>query len=309
MRKKRQVHLTTNEGETIIKHYHNVAQLSTWYKAMKATLSVAVSNKRIIFCAVGTCFRGETTLTYEFDVHKIKGIDIRQDWIFSWFRFIVSSIVTIAIASGFMLLVSLFASIAVVFMLGIFGIFVCFLLKPLMEILIKQSPQIKSYWIISKLIGIIRNPHHIVQLIVISFVAGIFSAFGQIIAMDFISLAIFVISLVFCIFAIFRVSMLENLVLILKSEGATPAIEICRDKNSFFGSKDIKYEYTGYSYVKPGKSTAGIIKELNAVISDIQTMGDFSIDKWKKFNFIYEPKEIMFWQNEVDIDSNWRMRR
>jgi len=241
VRKKRQVHLTTNEGETIIKHYHNVAQLSTWYKAMKATLSVAVSNKRIIFCAVGTCFSGETTLTYEFDVHKIKGIDIRQDWIFSWFRFIVSSVVTISVALGIMLFVSLFGNIVVVFMLGIFGIFVCFLLKPLTGMLVKQSPQIKSYWIISKLVGIITNPHHIVQLIVISFVAGIISVIGQIIGMQFV----YLISLVFCILAIFRVSMVENLVLILKSEGATPAIEICRDKNSFFGSKDIKYEVHG----------------------------------------------------------------
>jgi len=211
-----------SDDEKLIKHYGDVAHLRTWYKLMKATLEIFVSDKRIICRAIGSNFLGKTTLQYEFDIHKIKGIDIRRDWRINWFRIIGC------------FLVSTVVSLVLIFFSAIIDIRIV----PVMFALILLGDFLLA-----------------VVIIVIMFV---FKGLAE------------------------KFLLLENLVMIFKTEGASPAIEICRDKNNLFGPKDIKYEYTGYHEVRPSKDTTSVVCELNAMISDIQTIGDYAIEKWQE---------------------------
>ena len=41
-------------------------------------------------------------------------------------------------------------------------------------------------------------------------------------------------------------------------------------------------EYTGFSEVLPWTDTDKAINEIGAMIDDLQTMGDYAIEKWKE---------------------------
>ena len=93
--------------------------------------------------------------------------------------------------------------------------------------------------------------------------------------MQFLSLIILVIAL----FALFLYAIKPNLVLIIKTKSAADAIDIRRKKLPVFGGKD--ESHTGYNEVIPAEDAERCIREINAMINDIQKLGDFGIDKWK----------------------------
>lgn len=75
-----------------------------------------------------------------------------------------------------------------------------------------------------------------------------------------------------------------NLALLIKTKAATPAIDIVRKKRGlpFIGQGTSEAEnHTGYYEILPLDNAEKSIRELGALINDIQKLGDFGIEKWK----------------------------
>ena len=90
----------------------------------------------------------------------------------------------------------------------------------------------------------------------------------------------------FAWFAIFVYSTRPNLVLQIKTKGTTPAIDIKRRRIGplarLFGARNTEAEdHTGFTEIIPVKDAEKCIREIDAIISDIQKLGDFGIEKWK----------------------------
>lgn len=76
------------------------------------------------------------------------------------------------------------------------------------------------------------------------------------------------------------------MVLMLKAKGASSfAINIRRGggvKRLIKRSSDAEQDnHTGFSEILPLKDTEKCIRELGAIINDIQKMGDYAVEKWK----------------------------
>ena len=90
-----------------------------------------------------------------------------------------------------------------------------------------------------------------------------------------VSLLSFIIGLItlFCLFLYF---MRPNLVISIKNKtgvGNGP-VDIRR--------KTIRSESTGFAEVMPTDETEGAIREMGALIKDIQELGDYGLEKWLK---------------------------
>ena len=81
-----------------------------------------------------------------------------------------------------------------------------------------------------------------------------------------ISLGAWLISLLHLVFA-------PNLVLNIKTKGGTPSIEI-RRKDGFFSFQH--NEYTGFAQVMPGPDTELAMKEIGALIREVQQTGSYT---------------------------------
>jgi len=283
---------TPSEGEELVKQYHDVATLRTRYKFMKASGKLVVTNKRLIFKAAGRAFRGETNLQYEFEMGKIGGIETRKDWRFNLANTILSIFLCFITGAITRSIIGLFypkqsvnmlyysapppddATGAINALLVIFGIigvivyFTAFRTRPFWQVILGGA-----------ILGIFIRVFGANGVLVL--VLGLMG-FGNPGSNNVFLLLLVLIALVLCIIAIIRNAFVQNLVIIVKTEGATDAIAICRDKSKGIGNNSIQTEYTGYDDVIPGSHADLVIEELGAMISDIQTLGDLGIAKWKK---------------------------
>ena len=75
------------------------------------------------------------------------------------------------------------------------------------------------------------------------------------------------------------VSFVPDLRICIKTKSASEAVQIRRKDRGFFGKQPM--EYTDFSEVLPSTDTDKAILELGAIIDDLQTMGDYAIEKWK----------------------------
>ena len=87
------------------------------------------------------------------------------------------------------------------------------------------------------------------------------------------------INLYLCIFV-------PNLVIKIKTKGATPGIELMKEPPLgllfiFIGTKESE-DHSGFLEVMPWVDTDLAIQELGTMIDDIQTLGDAAIAMWKQ---------------------------
>ena len=75
-------------------------------------------------------------------------------------------------------------------------------------------------------------------------------------------------------------SFVPDLRICIKTKSASEAVRIRRKVRGFFGRQPM--EYTDFSEVLPSEDTDRAINELGSLIDDIQTMGDYAIEKWKE---------------------------
>lgn len=246
--------VTADEGEIPLRQY-NVATLRSRLKFERAEGRLQVTNKRVLFRAKGTSLPGKTLLQYEFEVGEISGIEARSNYKFSLLNFFIS-IFLLAVVGA--VITSLFKggniSKVFIYIFGIAGVIPFFLLKKKSEI---------------KLMCL-----------------GVSCASLSIIAKDttfsgILGVLVGIITLI----AIFLYMFVPNLVITFKTKGASPSVDVRAKKRmgllAIIGIGNEEQEFTGFDEVLPSKDTITAINEVTAMINDLKTVGDLSIEKWK----------------------------
>lgn len=248
--------LCANDGEIPVKQYR-FAILRTKMSFMKAKGRLQITNKRLIFRAPGRSLIGRTMLQNEFDINQIHGVRIQKGYRFS-FGNLFLSIMLILLCTGI-------ASVIVGMSEGL-AIFTAILFSLI---------GIYSFFCMKK--------HFLLKTVLSSAALATF-------AMCYVEIEnkfLFVLAAVFLIFTIISITLYcwcQDLQFMVDTSSGTPAMVISRERGSgifgLFGHH--KQETTGYREVAPDVDADRAIREINTIISDLQTMGDLAVDKWKE---------------------------
>ncbi len=267
--------IAANEGEVAVKQYE-IAKLRSPLKLAKAPGRMFVTNKRLIFYAPGVSITGKTTLQYEFNIAEVGGVEIRKDCRFGFIYFLLTLLlcsavgsifggISFAIANAITDLTGIIAYSAILFLIAVIAIIASiYCIKKKNRLLSCIISSISAGWCFGADVPVMLVSQPLFYILLVS---GVIS---------------FVVSLIALILRSFK----TNLVIKIKTKGAGGAIEICRKKDMglfavLFGHFNSEAEeYTGYSYVMPSTDTESAIKYLGAIIHDIQTLGDYGVEKW-----------------------------
>ena len=262
-----------NDGEVPVRQYQ-IATLRNRILGItyaKAIGRIQVTNKRIVFRAPGRCLVGRTTLQHEFAIDEISGIESRREYVFNFWDMLMGIIaVALGGVAGSAIIGKLMTEvqstfliflIALIFGLGAGALFFF----------------VKKKWLL-KLLG---WGFATVPLLVYGKMFGDFSEKF----LGGLMLFLGIIGAIATLFTLFVHAIRPNLALIIKAKGAAEAIDIRRKKVPFLGlggAQAEKDDHTGYTDIWPDAYAEVSIREMGALINDIQKLGDFGIDKWKQ---------------------------
>lgn len=262
--------VNANEGEVPVRQY-TVAKLRSRVIGIPYATAIGrvqVTNKRVIFRAPGRSIGGRTTLQHEFAIDEIAGVEARREYVFNAFDLFLG-FVLLAIGGGIGAAIvsglhsgSVFGIFALCLLLGAAGCVPFFLMK--------------KHWLIKLLclgVGLVPMAGMGLSLFEMRRWESGSGFFGVVLML----LALCV--LVCVIFALIFQSARPNMVLILKSRFANEAVDIRRRKVSPWASG--REEHTGYREVYPEVDTERCIREINALIVDLQENGDAAVGKWR----------------------------
>ena len=233
------------EGEIPVKQY-NIAVLRTLLKFERAEGRMQITNKRLVFRAPGRSIGGRTTLQHEYSINEIAGIEARKNYRFSLLHMIGGYwLISLTFPIGYFLTkwVSTLAEGLGIILGLLFG-----------------AAGVIAFFMVPK--------DFIFKLAVLGVsLGGIF-----LVVPLFNPLAYFL--LIITLFCLFLHFMRPNLIISIKNKmgsGEGPA-DIRR--------KTIKSDSTGFAEVMPTEEAEGAIREIGAIIKDIQTSGDLGLQKW-----------------------------
>ena len=244
--------IRANENEIPVKQY-NVAVLRNLLRFERAEGRIQVTNKRVIFRAAGRSIGGRTTMQQEFAIDEIAGLEGQRGYRFSFFHLICGILlINIAAAVG-MFPTRLFGApyMIVGFLFGIGGLV--------------------SFFIIKR--------KFLLKLLLLGISLGSFSAIT--LALPFMSI-FSLISFIVTSFGLFLYVLRPDFAIIVKNKSAleqSPPIHIRRSRGFWAWRKD---SGTGFSEVMPTPESEGAIREIGAIINDIQKLGDLGVKKWLK---------------------------
>ena len=242
----------------------------------RAVGKVQVTNKRVIFRAPGKGIAGRTCQTWEFSVDELAGVTsqkrfVPQAWalfvalLSTAIGFILYLLLSLAFnkadAGGMIALYTVFG-----FIFGFGGLVPFFLVnKHWFLKLMAQGFSLSAF-----LLGAIR--------------LGAIGRFGRMIegsgAAKFFSVVFWIFGVlvgILLLITIFIASLRPDLVLQLKGKTAVDAIFM---KRKLF--RGVGMHLATYTEVLPYKNVEDCIRELNAIIIDIQKLGDYAVEKWKQ---------------------------
>lgn len=261
----------SNDGEVTIKQY-KAAVLRSRVKFMRSEGRMQVTNKRLLFRATGRSLRGKTVLQHEFAIDEIAGVEIKKDYRFSILDLIgmlllgslVSTVLNFILAKlwGNAWVLSSLISLGLAFFAVCMAAY-----KPkklFLNTLLFESGSAAMIFLgaVTRIAKYGSGVHE--------FFGGLFIFIGILFA-----IAVLVYLYLFC----FK----PNLSIDIKTKGGTAPVSIKRTKKGIFGIPlPGNGDDTGYNEVLPAEDTDLLIKEIGAMISDIQKLGDFGIKKWKK---------------------------
>lgn len=265
-----------NEGEIPVRQYKvaNLRSRTLGITTSKAVGRLQVTNKRVIFRAVGRNVSGKSLLQHEFAIDEIAGVETRNEYSISGINvfislFIVSFVLSISKNLGGNLDKVLAEVINAI--ISIFGIIWFF---------VKDNHWLQKVFIFSiRLYSPLASglASYIVSNSSSSNVLISYSNTDNLDFLNFLSFTIALVSTILLFVSLFMYIRLPNLVMIIKTKSAGEAIDIQKKKALRFAAPN---EHTGYKEVLPAEETEKAISELNALISDIQKLGDFAIEKW-----------------------------
>lgn len=242
--------IAPEENEIVVKQY-NIAKLRTRLKFMKAEGRLMVTNRRVLFRAAGTSLTGNLLQEHQFNLDELAGLEIHKDYKFSLLSFF--GCMLLLVLTHFLLLpkiiptrINNFALITT-FLLGVVSIVPVIMLY-------------KRFWI--------------------KLFSGYISctAFSAIKTCGTPFMILYILSLIMVIALIIIVCFVPNLVLKIKTKGATGALVIGSQKSLL--QRQTGDEYSGFAEVMPWEDTVMAINELGTLIDDLQKHGDYAIEKW-----------------------------
>ncbi len=261
--------LDLSDGEKPVRQY-TVARMNNRilgipYEWAKGKLQL--TNKRLVFRAPGSGMAGRTCLNYEFSVDEIAGVSAHRRYVFQAWALFVGLLLSAIGAGVFSLLVMrtviraydsrIMMAVLCGLLLGLGGIVPSFLLN--------------KRWFL-KLLGLgLSVPTLGFTWMVLRGGRG-FSRF-----IGFLFLLCTFIAFLIWAFTLIRASLRPDLVLQIQSKTAQPSIDIRRRGMHAFGLFG-----SGYTEIMPVEDVEDCIRELNAIIIDIQKLGDDAVEKWQK---------------------------
>jgi len=262
----------SNESEIPVKQY-KIATLRNRILGIpyaKAIGRLQVTNKRVIFRAPGACLAGRTTLQHEFSIDEIAGIESRREYMFNFWDLIIG---LLAASAGGGLTVGIISKLcmeSVLYEGKVFGAFLLTLLVGIAGCI--PFFTMKKRWLV-KLFGLGASVYPLYT-------------FGAMImnTSSFWGSLLFILggfSMVFFVTALILNTIKPNLVLVVKTKSASEAIDIKRKRVGLFGISMDKEDHTGYTEILPEIDAEKSIREIGALINDIQKLGDFGVEKWK----------------------------
>jgi uncharacterized Zn finger protein (UPF0148 family) len=269
--------ITPSEGEQKVKQYH-CTHLSSRLLGLRAEGVLQVTNKRVIFRASGKSITGNSIIQSEVPVEDVSGISIYKGTYFSLKHFIFGLLLVLILSN--------------------------FIYAPILGILLLANDQVATVlqWLlaIASIFGVFAIPRKYIwnsilggiATISFSMIAGssiLTNSFGLGSARRYGSynsgknmgwvIAFAVIMLIYTTIALFLYARRVTMSLSIGSKGgsSTP-IYISGVRSLGFANnaapKAIEAE--------PTSETEVLIRELGALIMDIQRMGDYGIEKWAR---------------------------
>ena len=260
--------LTLNEGEVPIRQY-DVAVLRSRLKLQRAEGRLQVTNKRLLFRATGRSVRGKTTLQHEFALDDMKGFEIHKDYRFSFLDLLAALICVAAVGTLFGAMVTAIAQgsrvLGAIFglLLGAASVVPFFMLyrRFFLKLLCSAAGTMAVAMAFTLSQGAARRYG---------------GGWGFLVGLSGIVL---VCAFVVLIAGLFLFCFKPNLVFDFKTMGGGAPIQIRRKTGGFFGVP--RMEYSGFNEVLPAADTERALREVGALINDIQKMGDRAIEQWK----------------------------
>lgn len=248
----------SNESEISIRQYH-IATLKKRILGIpyaKAVGRLQVTNQRVIFRAPGRSIAGRTTLQHEFSINEVAGLEARREHTFALWA-LLAGVILIAVGaavSSALLTMMLALEIHSGDMLltgkvGFGTLFFAFLIG---------AAGCIPFFLLKK-----KWP---IKLLCLGVSIQIFNGI-QMIGSGFF-LVLFLIVLVLTLFTLIVYCIRPNLVLLIKTKSTSLAV-------------DIQKGHTGFNEILPEDDAEKCIREISAMISDIQKLGDFGIEKWR----------------------------
>ena len=267
--------MTSNDGEIPVKQF-NLTTLRNlvfgFIPTGKAAGKLLITNKRVIFSAKGFDFNGSTNYQQEFTISEIGGVKFRKSYAFKFLRFLfiffITSLVVGTLAAiffeifdgeagrKFLSLLSTISVIAAGFILFFPGI----------NRWLKLLAVAVSMSLSAEGIDLIGNP-----------LASVYygGSGGE------LTVILTIVKFILLIIAIISVSKLPDMEIYVATKGGGEAVMVKADKKGIPLIKPDE-DNCGYSYVLPARDTEIALREVGAIIDDIQVLGDYGVEKWKQ---------------------------
>ena len=241
-----------DQDEVPIKQY-DLARLQTLIKGAFAEGRLQVTNKRVLFRSAGHSILGPTSLQYEFSLEEIAGIEIRKEARLNFFSSLLWLLLTFLLNGTLSFLFAPiytleFISTVFTILLGIASVFLFFFLKN------KKALR-----------------HLALSVVMAGFVLD-WKTFSLLTENSISSLA-FKVALIMYLISFLYLAFAPNLVVNIKAKGGSPSMEI-RRKDGLFSFQH--NEYTGFAQVIPGPDTEIAMKEIGALIREVQQTGAYT---------------------------------
>jgi len=247
------------DGEIPLRQY-DVALLRAGRKHMCAKGRLQVTSKRVLFRAVGLSFLGRTVLHKEFDVSQIGSVEFRRDWRFRFGSFILNGLLLLAVnlaagfAGGVLTEASKAIGLLVALLCGLAGIalFFAFPKRFLLKALAASAGA-------GLLFG--TGSMGLYDLLAYGKLGGSDSVF---------MLAFAVLALLIALAALILHTCRPELRMCINPKNGVDAVSIQPGKTS------------GFAEIAPTAYTETAIREIGAMIQDIQAPGSPGIEKWRE---------------------------
>lgn len=256
--------VTPNDTEVPVKQY-DLCVMRSRLKFMRAEGRLQVTNKRVIFRAKGTSLMGGTTLQHEFAVDEIAGFQILRNFRFSVLDLLLAILLSLLVGR-----IGTSFGMGLADSMGGFGTFLAFVLMIGACVVPFLFPKffLSKSLILSLGIGILMG--------------GCALAALRNEGIRILMILMLVIGFILLVIHLFVFSFKPNMEFHVRTKGGEAVIPVRHDRKDLGAlAGSVEAFITGYNEVLPTEETDLAIREIGALINDIQKMGDFGIAKWR----------------------------